>query len=484
MTTSRRDLMKTLGAGAAALPPPATRRRFRGGETRATGDVDPASTAERELKIVNLDLLEDEARKLISPRRFAFMGPAGDGVTFRENRRAFNDYPIMPRRLQGISAQAIDLRTTLLEHELPIPMITCPMGGHGLFHANAEVATAGGTGVAGTLYVSSGAAHKPMEDIAKATPGPKWFQIYMNRDMEINRWLVQRAKAAGFSAIVLTADALGPNPADEYVRLGSFQPPGLTQGNHDPGTRRPRHLQRFQARPELQRHRLPARGLGPAGDRQGHRCSRRISGNRWRRAPPPSGSPITAAASSTACRPRSPSCGRRPTWFREGADHLRQRHPARHRRVQGAGARRHRGRGRTPGAVGSYRRRRSGVKSVYAHITGEMRAAMMLSGVAKPSDIKREHVAMVKVDRQTRARADASGNWRSNLTAAAVALARRNCANPRPPELNEWRRDSMADHGAGRICDRDRQRPSGARSDLRELRSSGLCRDRATSSTS
>jgi isopentenyl diphosphate isomerase/L-lactate dehydrogenase-like FMN-dependent dehydrogenase len=49
-----------------------------------------------------------------------------------------------------------------------------------------------------------------MEDIAKAT------QIYMNRDMEINRWLVQRAKAAGYSAIVLTAGDVGPGQSYEF----------------------------------------------------------------------------------------------------------------------------------------------------------------------------------------------------------------------------------------------------------------------------
>src|SRR3974390_3036115 len=91
-----------------------------------------------------------------------------------------------------------------------------------------------GPEMAGTLFVASGASNKPMEDIAKATTGPKWFQIYMNRDMEINRWLVQRAKAAGYSAIVLTADALGPNQSDEYTRLGSFRAPNLRPGNHDP----------------------------------------------------------------------------------------------------------------------------------------------------------------------------------------------------------------------------------------------------------
>ena len=77
----------------------------------------------------------------------------------------------MPRRLQGVSAEAIDLRTTLMGHDLPFPMITCPVGAQGMIHVNAEVASAGGTGMAGTLYVSSGAATKPMEDIAKATPG-------------------------------------------------------------------------------------------------------------------------------------------------------------------------------------------------------------------------------------------------------------------------------------------------------------------------
>src|SRR5665811_1525941 len=84
------------------------------------------------------------------------------------------------------------------------------------------------------LYVSSGAATKPMEDIAKATPGPKWFQIYILRDMEINRWLVQRARTAGFSAIVLTADALGPGQSDDFIRLGRPFPPNLRPGNHDP----------------------------------------------------------------------------------------------------------------------------------------------------------------------------------------------------------------------------------------------------------
>ena len=238
MTPSRRSLFQAVGAGAliaanapevlaadtsAAPPPPATPL-----------DFGKASTANNPVNIVSPEHLEAEARKMVSPGRFAITGWCGEGLTYRANRASLDETPIMPRRLQHVSGEAIDLRTSILGHELPFPMITCPMGGHGNFHVDAEVATAGGTGAAGTLYVSSGASTRPMEDIAKATPGPKWFQIYMLRDMEINRWLVQRAKAAGFSAIVLTADALGPGQSDEYISLGRPRDAALTVGNHDP----------------------------------------------------------------------------------------------------------------------------------------------------------------------------------------------------------------------------------------------------------
>ncbi|HUB94793.1 MAG TPA: alpha-hydroxy-acid oxidizing protein [Stellaceae bacterium] len=242
MTTTRRGLIQAWGAGAALLAAagetpavaadmPATAPTA---APSAPADFGKASSANEALTIVSPEHLEAQARKAVSPGRFAITGWCGDGLTYRANRASLDETPIMPRRLQRITDEEIDLRTSILGHDLPFPMITCPMGGHGSFHVDAEVATAGGTGAAGTLYVTSGASTRPMEDIAKATPGPKWFQIYMNRDMGLNRWLVQRAKAAGFSAIVLTADALGAGQSDEYIALGRPRDPTLTVGNHDP----------------------------------------------------------------------------------------------------------------------------------------------------------------------------------------------------------------------------------------------------------
>ena len=400
MTSSRRDFVKFAGAAATAMtaagPPVTTSMAQTRAEERLVppGEINPASKTEREFKFVNLELLEGEARKLILPERFSFMGPAGAGVTYRENLRAFNDYPIMPRRLQGIGSDAIDLRTAILGHDLPIPMITCPMGGHGMFHDRAEVATAGGTGMAGTLYVSSGAAHKPLEDIAGATPGPKWFQIYMNRDMEINRWLVQRAKAAGFSAIVLTADALGPNPAEEYVRLGSFQPPGLMQGNHDPALGGRGTFREFKrdigfgdigflreasglpvvvkgiVAPEDIRQSL---GAGASAIWVSNHGGRQIDG--------------VPAAVSLLPQATDVVQGRVPIIFdsgiRRGIDVFKAL--ALGATVVAVGR---------PMLWGLIVGGAPGVKSVYAHITEELRSAMMLSGVAKVTDIKRQHVTI------------------------------------------------------------------------------------------
>ena len=397
MNTSRRELMKAFGTGATAMviAGQATTALAQGASA-SQPDFGSASAAERELKIVNFDLLEEDAKKILPPGRFAFMGPAGDGWTYRENRRAFNDFPIMPRRLQGISDTAIDLRIKLLGHDLPFPMITAPVGAQGMIHVNAELANASGTGMAGTLYVSSGAATKPVEDIAKATPGPKWFQIYMLRDMEINRWLVQRARTAGFSAIVLTADALGPGQSDDFIRLGRPFPPNLRPGNHDPalGGRgnfddKKRDLSYSDIGFLREASGLPVivKGLlnvedvrqslaaGAAGIWVSNHGGRQIDGV------PASISMLRAAVDAVE--------GRAPvildSGIRRGIDVFKAL-------ALGATAVAV-GRPVLWGlAVGGA----PGVKSVYAHLTGEIKSAMLLSGVAKVGDIKRVHVVLAK----------------------------------------------------------------------------------------
>ena len=395
MTTSRRNLIQALAAGGAALATAqgSTQALAQAVPAAAAIDLGDASAQERDLKIVNIELLEDDARKIISPGRFAVTGPAGDGWTYRENRRAFNDFPIMPRRLQGVNT--IDLRTTLLGHELALPVFTCPTGQQAIFHVNGELPNAAGAGMAGSLFVASGASSKPMEDIAKATAGPKWFQIYMNRDMEINRWLVQRAKAAGFSAVVLTADALGPGQSDEYIKLGRPHAPGLTEGNHDPalGGHGDFHDQKRDlsfsditflreasglpvlvkgvVQPDDIRESLAS---GAAGIWVSNHGGRQMDGV------PASISMLRTAVDTVA--------GRVPVLLdsgvRRGIDVFRAL-------ALGATAV---GIGR-PALWGLINGGSLGVKSVYGQLAFELKSALLLSGVAKVTDLKRDNLAKV-----------------------------------------------------------------------------------------
>ena len=393
MDTSRREALKLIGAGGGVLLSAALTQPVLAQQVDAVAAIAGASTSERDLKIVNFDLLEEEARTILTPGRFAFMGPAGDGWTYRENRRAFNDLPIMPRRLQGFGEAAIDLRTKLLGHDLSLPMFTAPMGSHGMIHQGAEVVTARGTGEAGTLYVSSGASTSTIENIGNATTGPKWFQIYMNRDMEINRWLVQRARAAGYTAIVLTADALGPGQSDEFIRLGRPFPPNLRPGNHDPalgGRGNFRDFKRDLGFGDIgflrEASGLPVVVKGVVHPQDIRQCLEAGAGAIWvsnhggrqMDGVPGAISMLGNAADAVA--------GRVPVIFDSGIR-------------RGIDVFKSLALGATAVAVGRpvlwglAAGGSAGVKSVYAQLSGELRTAMLLSGVAKVTEIKREHLA-------------------------------------------------------------------------------------------
>ncbi|HEY9381547.1 MAG TPA: alpha-hydroxy-acid oxidizing protein, partial [Burkholderiales bacterium] len=176
---------------------------------------------DKHIRVYNVDLLEAEAKKKYSEGVYVFVANgSGEQWTLRENRRAFNDYVFTPHRMQGIVRDKIDTSVSLLGVKLPHPIIVTPFGSHGLHHPAGEVATAQGAAKSGALLTVSSASTRSMEDIAKASKDPKWFQMYLNVDEGLSREVLQRAKAAGYHAIVLTIDAIGQGSSDEYERLG------------------------------------------------------------------------------------------------------------------------------------------------------------------------------------------------------------------------------------------------------------------------
>jgi len=178
------------------------------------------------LQIASLEDLEQQASKVIPAGAFAFISQGADNqVTLHDNRDALKRIRLLPHYLSRQPAP--DLSTEILGHKLSMPIITAPMGAHGLAHISGELGSAKGTGEAGTLFTASTAANETIEDMAAATAGPKWFQLYLHDERNLSRELLKRAKAAGYSAIVFTIDAFAPGASDETVRLGFSFPQSL-----------------------------------------------------------------------------------------------------------------------------------------------------------------------------------------------------------------------------------------------------------------
>jgi lactate oxidase len=190
----------------------------------------------KDLEVINVDLLEEQAKDVLSDGVYVFIAHgSGKQWTLRENLRAFGDYVFLPHRMGGVVRDRIDTSITLLGVKLPHPILITPMGSHGLVHPAAEIATAEGAARSGALLSVSSASTAAMEEIGGATDAPKWFQMYLNVDEGLSREVLQRVRPAGFSAVILTVDAIGQGSSDEYVRLGRNRP-WLPYGNFPDGT--------------------------------------------------------------------------------------------------------------------------------------------------------------------------------------------------------------------------------------------------------
>ena len=188
------------------------------------------SEANQKIKIINLIEIEAEAQKVIPAGGFGYISSgSGANWTRRENMAAFERVQIDPQPLNGTNK--VDLTTTVLGSQLSMPIAVSPAGSHGLAHVSKEEGTAKATFGVGTLMMTSTQSNLSMEEIASHNPGPKWFQLYVPADRGVLKELLQRAKAAGYTAIAPTVDNLFAYPREENIR-NEFRPPrSLGKGN-------------------------------------------------------------------------------------------------------------------------------------------------------------------------------------------------------------------------------------------------------------
>lgn len=168
---------------------------------------------------VNVFEYEALAQAKMNPAFWDFyQGGSDDEVTLRANRTAFERIRLRPRVLVDVSAGALNMRTTVLDTPVSMPILVAPTALHSMAHPEGECATAQGAGMANTLMIASTTATRSIEEIAQAASGPLWFQLYVYPSFQVAEKLVRRAEAAGYRAIVLTVDLpyLGNREKDRH----------------------------------------------------------------------------------------------------------------------------------------------------------------------------------------------------------------------------------------------------------------------------
>lgn len=172
---------------------------------------------------VNVDDLRQLAEKRLPRALFDYInGAAEDGVTYRGNRSAFDQYRLVPRTLVDVSE--IDCSTSLFGERMKMPFLLCPTAFTRAFHHQGEMAVARASAKAELIYTLSTVANTSIEDIA-GVPGQHWFQVYMYKDQKLARNFIERCKAGKYTALCLTVDASIPGNREHDRRNGLTIPP-------------------------------------------------------------------------------------------------------------------------------------------------------------------------------------------------------------------------------------------------------------------
>lgn len=182
---------------------------------------------------VNLFDFEERARSLISKMAYDYYASgANDEITLKENRAAYERITIYPRMLRDVCNR--QLATTALGQSISMPLMIAPMAFQRMAHPDGELATIKAANDAGTIMTLSTLATSSIEEVAGASNGNLWFQLYVYKDKEVTASLVQRAEAAGCKALVLTVDSPILGSRERDVRNGFHLPDGLIAKNLAP----------------------------------------------------------------------------------------------------------------------------------------------------------------------------------------------------------------------------------------------------------
>jgi L-lactate dehydrogenase (cytochrome) len=205
-------------------------------------ELDPV--ARRLARAASVADLRAIARRRLPRGVFDYIdGAAEDERTLAANSAAFAAVTFRPRVLRGVGE--VDPSTTLLGRPLPLPLVLAPTGFTRIADPDGELAVARAAARAGLPYTLSTLSTRSIEEVAEASRGPKWFQVYVWRDRGLVKEMIGRAASAGYEALVLTVDTAVLGRRERDVRRGFSLPPKIGLGTLVDGAVHPGWTWRF-----------------------------------------------------------------------------------------------------------------------------------------------------------------------------------------------------------------------------------------------
>jgi isopentenyl diphosphate isomerase/L-lactate dehydrogenase-like FMN-dependent dehydrogenase len=169
---------------------------------------------------INIADLRRMAQRRLPPVVFDYIdGGAEDEITLRANERAFADVTFRPR--QCVETPDPDLRTTVLGTTFDVPFLLAPLGFCRMFYPRGESVAAREANAAGTAYILSTFSGQRLEEVRADAPGPLWYQLYVPGGRGVAEAAIARARAAGYTTLVVTIDTPVSGMRERDLRSGA-----------------------------------------------------------------------------------------------------------------------------------------------------------------------------------------------------------------------------------------------------------------------
>tara|TARA_Y100001968_G_C19376331_1_gene727860 strand:- start:156 stop:1334 length:1179 start_codon:yes stop_codon:yes gene_type:complete len=171
-------------------------------------------------KVVNIADLRKMAQGRLPKMVFDYIDSGADREqTLSQNCTAYKEILFRPRC--AVATESCDLDISILGEKYKLPFLLAPVGSSRMFYPKGEVVAAGEAGRAGTGYTLSTLSGCRLEEVKQATSFPAWYQLYLLGGRDVALKTIQRAKNAGFSAIVVTIDTPVSGLRERDLRNGT-----------------------------------------------------------------------------------------------------------------------------------------------------------------------------------------------------------------------------------------------------------------------